>query len=314
MPVSIERTSTELTSELLRNRLDQLKSVEIDYIPSEQFAEPHASELLAEASELNELLVRAESASTAPAELPAHLRRLCEAELLTADEESLLFRQMNFLKFRSVELIERSHQTEPCEQTILEVEESLDRVRRIRDTLVRANMRLAISIAKRLVTPPFSFDDILSEGTFTLVQTVDKFDYSRGFRFSTYAYRSISHNVYRIVNNRRREESRFVSDSDGWPIGEPEGSVTSTMTDDVWHGLRRQTREMMEKLDRREKFIIRSRYALGAHRNVKTFQSLADILGVSKERVRQLESRAVGKLKKMAAEFDGFDLLTTLSA
>jgi len=61
---------------------------------------------------------------------------------------------------------------------------------------------------------------------------------------------------------------------------------------------------MLEQLDRRERFIIRSRYALGAHRKVRTFQCLADKLGVSKERVRQLEQRAVSKLRTLAAEFE----------
>jgi RNA polymerase primary sigma factor len=58
----------------------------------------------------------------------------------------------------------------------------------------------------------------------------------------------------------------------------------------------------MGRLDRRERFVIRSRYALGAHRKVRTFQCLANKLGVSKERVRQLEKRAVAKLKTFAAE------------
>ena len=58
----------------------------------------------------------------------------------------------------------------------------------------------------------------------------------------------------------------------------------------------------MDRLDRRERFVIRSRYALGAHRKVRTFQFLADKLGVSKERVRQLEQRAVAKLRSFAAE------------
>ena len=65
---------------------------------------------------------------------------------------------------------------------------------------------------------------------------------------------------------------------------------------------------MLDRLDRRERFIVRSRYALGSHRKVKTFQYLADKLGVSKERVRQLEQRAVGKLQAMAKEIETEEL------
>jgi RNA polymerase primary sigma factor len=65
---------------------------------------------------------------------------------------------------------------------------------------------------------------------------------------------------------------------------------------------------LLDQLDRRERFIVRSRYALGAHHKVRTFQFLADKLGVSKERVRQLESRAVEKLQAFAAESKEDDL------
>ena len=59
---------------------------------------------------------------------------------------------------------------------------------------------------------------------------------------------------------------------------------------------------MLDDLDRREKFIVRARFSLGSHRKVHTLQSLADRLGISKERVRQLERRAMDKLRAMAGE------------
>ena len=59
---------------------------------------------------------------------------------------------------------------------------------------------------------------------------------------------------------------------------------------------------MLDDLDRREKFIVRARFSLGSHRKVHTLQSLADRLGISKERVRQLERRAMDKLRTMAGE------------
>jgi RNA polymerase primary sigma factor len=57
---------------------------------------------------------------------------------------------------------------------------------------------------------------------------------------------------------------------------------------------------MLDQLDRREKLIIRARFSLGGHRRVQTLQKLADRLGVSKERVRQLEKRALDKLRGFA--------------
>ena len=66
--------------------------------------------------------------------------------------------------------------------------------------------------------------------------------------------------------------------------------------------LRGRLRDLLEQLDRREKFIIRARFSLGGHRRVQTLQKLADRLHISKERVRQLEKRAMEKLVQMADE------------
>ena len=143
---------------------------------------------------------------------------------------------------------------------------------------------------------------MLSDGVFSLMQAVDKFDYDRGFRFSTYAYRAVARNAYRAVTNARRETARLARDAEDWAFEETDGNSASSMNEHIWSSLRELMSTLMQRLDRREQLIIRSRYALGAHRQVRTFQFLADKLGVSKERVRQLEQRAVAKLQSLAAE------------
>jgi len=237
--------------------------------------------------------------------LPAHLARLCETELLTAEEERSLFRRMNYLKFRANAVRSTLDPEDPDEDAIAAIEAFLTSAQDIRDHIVNANMRLVMSIVKKFVTPQVSFDDLLSDGIFLLVQCVDKFDYDRGFRFSTYAYRSIARGSYRKVTDLQKELARYSTsgnDDAGFDV-EDEGN-TSSMDEQTWSTLRELLAGMMHKLDRREQFVIRGRYALSAHRKVRTFQSLADKLGVSKERVRQLEQRAVGKLRTMAASVD----------
>ena len=136
------------------------------------------------------------------------------------------------------------------------------------------------------------------------MQDVEKFDFDRGFRFSTYAYRSISRTAYQFVALAREEEARVVRDADEWAFGQSDEKQTSSMSERLLNGLRDLTSTMLNSLDRRERFIIRSRFALGPHRRVRTFQDLANKLGVSKERVRQIEARAVGKLQAMAKDCD----------
>jgi RNA polymerase primary sigma factor len=240
-----------------------------------------------------------------PKGMPAHLAGLCETELLTAEEERSLFRRMNYLKFRANSIRSTLDPQNPDEGAISTIETYLASALIIRDHIVNANMRLVISIVKKFVTPQLSFDDMLSEGIWSLMQCVDKFNYDRGFRFSTYAYRSIARGSYRKITELQKESARYLNsggEESRFDI-EDEGS-TSSMDDRTWSKLRDLLADMMDKLDCREQFVICGRYALGADLKIRTFQSLADELGVSKERARQLDQRAVGKLRTMAASVD----------
>jgi RNA polymerase primary sigma factor len=211
---------------------------------------------------------------------------------------------MNYLKYRANALRESVDEDNPNMNALEQIESLLAHARSTRDRIVRANMRLVISIVKKYVTPQYSFDELLSEGILTLMQAVDKFDYDRGFRFSTYAYRSIARHAFRSVTQRQQESSRFVTESDEAVFDENGEAGSSWMDEKTWHRLRGLLSKMLQRLDRRERLIVRARFALGAHRKVSTFQSLADRLGISKERVRQLEQRAMTKLRAMATELD----------
>lgn len=237
-----------------------------------------------------------------PRNLPSHLARLCEARILTAAEERELFRRMNYFKYRANAVRVTLDPQRPDMKAIERAERYLAAAQRVRDKLIRANMRLVISVVKRFVTSEHSFDDLLSDGTFSLMQAVDKFDYDRGFRFSTYAYRAIARNTYRKIRKHQKESVRFTSDVAEMAAASLVDS-SSTIADVAMQSrLRERLTELVARLDRREQLIIRCRYALGAHRKSKTFQAIAEKLGVSKERVRQLEQRAMGKLRMMAAE------------
>jgi RNA polymerase primary sigma factor len=281
----------------LRRRLTQLLETEIDFIPNKSFASAEAAaELLGDAREASVV-----ADAQVPRDLPAHLARLCQAKLLSAEVEQKLFRRMNYLKYRANALRATLDPDRPNRRIVERAEYFLAEAARIRDRIVHANMRLVISIVKKYVTPQFSFDEMLSDGIMTLMHVVEKFDYDRGFRFSTYAYRSVARSAYRAVTDRQRESSKFVSSCDDVLEGAAERD-SSCLDQTTWELLRNWLPRLISRLDEREQLIIRGRYALGVERKVQTFQSLADALCVSKERVRQLEHRAVNKLRTMAAE------------
>ncbi|REK15570.1 MAG: RNA polymerase subunit sigma-70 [Planctomycetota bacterium] len=288
-------------------RIDRLRSMEIKFIDNPEFSdETQARQILREP--LDALAV---AESHAPQSMPAHLSRLCETTLIGPDEERRLFRRMNFLKYKAKQDVDRLTSGDAPSAILERTEAYLDEARAIRDHIVQGNMRLVMSIVKKFVTPQQSFDELLSEGTFTLMQAVEKFDYDRGFRFSTYAYRSITRAAYRRILDGNKESSRFVSGGSELVNELASDRPQSQARDRAKAQAHRILRELLPALDRREQFVIRSRYALGSHRKIRPFRYLAERLGISKERARQLERRGLSKLKKLAAEKHADDLVAS---
>ncbi|MBM4000956.1 MAG: sigma-70 family RNA polymerase sigma factor [Planctomycetes bacterium] len=308
-PVSRRRrvtTSSGGVDSETRVRAESLLRREIEFVPNREFHLGSANRILESGKEAG--LGGGEAGwDEPPGDLPKHLMRLCESPLLTQADEHTLFREMNYLKFRVNAMRTQIDPAAPSGELLDQADAWLARAKAVRDRIVLANMRLAMSIVKRFATPTCSFDELLSAGVVALMQAVEKFDYARGFRFSTYAYRAVSRSAYRTVMHRR-EETRRLSTGDVADPADEEGCRASTRRDGMLDELRASLARFVSRLDRRERFIIRSRYALGSHRRARTFQFLSEKLGVSKERARQLEQRAVKKLQQMAESAGLHDL------
>jgi RNA polymerase primary sigma factor len=237
------------------------------------------------------------------ANMPSHLAGLCERALLTPEQERSMFQRMNYLRYRASRILgQESVSARPrVGQWDLERAEGLLRAANWhRDNIVQANLRLVISIVKKFANTQCSFDDLLSDGIVALMRAVEKFDYDRGFRFSTYATQVVRRNCYRLVMDRQQERLKITNSVYEPGLDVADDVRSPTMSEGRWSTLRQHLGALLEQLDRREKFIIRARFSLGGHRRVQTLQSLADALGVSKERVRQLEKRAMDKLRLLA--------------
>jgi len=246
-----------------------------------------------------------ENASATPSSnsrMPAHLERLCSAALLSPDEERLLFCHMNYLKYRAHGLQATVRPRRPSRRTLAEIQRLLDAAEVVRNRIVHANVRLVISIVKQFADERNSFDELLSEGISCMIKAVDKFDSDRGFRFSTYATRAIRREVLRLVQRHHRDRVRFASGSQevlGQQISGSDHPEGSEMT---WHQVDETVTSMLGQLDDREKFIVQARYGFDDLGEKPTFQKLGELLGISKERVRQLEQRALAKLRQMAEQ------------
>ena len=235
-------------------------------------------------------------------EMPAHLARLCESALLQPTEEAHLFRRMNYAKYRADRLRRKLAANKPDRELIARVEMLLALAAQDRDRIIQANLRLVLSIAKKFADPARPFDDLVSEGVISLLRAVEKFDYSRGFRFSTYATLAITRTLCRSLKSLQRDQQRFVTSEPDVLDATADDEQAGTMTVARWTELRAALARMMKKLDPRERRIIRRRFGLEKSRDAQTLQSLAREFGVCKERVRQLETRAMSKLRTLAAE------------
>ncbi|TWU55573.1 sigma-70 family RNA polymerase sigma factor [Rubripirellula reticaptiva] len=275
----------------------------IEFISNERFGDSgFGDELFAEPLDLQDRnsdlgVSRIRKASF---DLPIHLGRLCEAPLLTPEQERRLFCRMNYLRHQAAYYQSMLNPQRPSRVRLELVDRLLAMADWHRDQIVEANLRLVFSIVKKFVNQTNSFDDLLSDGIIGMFRAVDKFDFGRGFRFSTYATLVIRRNAYRSVMETQEEQQQAIGGLQDMEIEVTDERHMSAFSEKRWHLLRSRLAGMLNSLDRREKFIIRARFALGSHRNIKTLQAIANRLGISKERVRQLELRATNKLIEMA--------------
>jgi len=226
--------------------------------------------------------------------------------VISADEEFAMFLTLNLAKFRASKLRKKLCPDAPCDRLMGEIEELLARADMIRNKLLRVFMKLGISVAKGFASSQFPLDELTSEASMTLFRALEKFDCDRGFRFSTYATHAIRRNLVRYLTKRRKERADVASGTqlDVFPEKRKwswayERRITQATS--VLNG-------MMYKLEPRDQFILKSRFGLGEVQNSQTLQTIADSLGVSRERVRQLEVRATKRLRALAHE-NSFEML-----
>jgi len=239
--------------------------------------------------------------SKPPEGLPPYLASLYDVPLLSREQEAHLFRKMNYLKYRASRLRDVLDPARAKAADINEIERLQGEALAIKNQLIRANLRLVVSIAKKHLGTSNNFFELVSDGNMSLIRAVEKFDYSRGNKFSTYASWAIMRNFIRSIPEEKHRRDRFVTGHE-----EMFEAAADTRTDEhEYESAQKRNQEavkgLLSRLSDRERKIIASRYGLeGAVE--QTLEQLGHELGVTKERVRQIESRAQEKLRKFALE------------
>jgi RNA polymerase primary sigma factor len=232
---------------------------------------------------------------------------------LSAEQETRLFLRLNYAR-RQVALTLGAVGNRPTRRECTLLLFWSARVEETRSAIVQANMPLVLAMAKRARLGGVDFAELISEGNMALLRSVDKFDCSRGFKFSTYACRAIIKSFSRVTMRTSRYRGHFPTEFD--PSLEKSDYADRCRTveeSNCVDDLRTIMSRNLAALNQIEQTVIRERFALDAAgreaaesetqpATPKTLEEVGRIIGVTKERVRQIQNRALAKLRSALEE------------
>jgi RNA polymerase primary sigma factor len=313
--------------------------------PSEEDEDPNRAAMLRREEEL---------ALKAPTNDPVrmYLKEIGKVPLLTAEEEVDLAKRIEAGLFASEKLATPRKFADQTRKDLEAIERDGQLAKK---TLVEANLRLVVSIAKRYVGRGMLFLDLIQEGNLGLIRAVEKFDYTKGYKFSTYATWWIRQAITRaiadqartiripvhmvetinqliriqrqLLQDRGREPSpeEIAKEMDltpdkvreilkvsqepvslETPIGEEEDSHLGDFIEDSdavvpvdaasFILLQEQLDSVLHTLNEREKSVIQLRFGL-LDGHPRTLEEVGREFGVTRERIRQIESKTLSKLR-----------------
>ncbi|MEE2938017.1 MAG: sigma-70 family RNA polymerase sigma factor [Planctomycetota bacterium] len=295
-----KRTRTSIQRILLDMRMEQILELPLDYIYNEDFEyTSREAEYLGPIPEP----ASAPRKVRVPSGLPSYLAALYDVPLLTREQEYHLFRKMNYLKHKASRLREGLEETSGSKTAMMdEIDDLYEAAVLVKNKIVQSNLRLVVSIAKRHVASTDDFFALVSDGNMSLIRAVEKFDYSRGNKFSTYASWAIMKNFARTIPSEFKHRDRFRTTTEELFVARQDDRLDPYVEETVQRSRQRELSKILNRLDEREQKIITARFGLGRGTEPLTLKQVGEEMGVTKERIRQLEARALTKLREAADE------------
>jgi RNA polymerase primary sigma factor len=280
----------------------KVAELDLEYVDNELFYAEDASCIILD-SDMPEY-ASTNSIPKLPSELMSVYGKAYEKPLLTKEQECYLFKKYNYLKFLAKECRSSKDIDTFNKQDIQKMIKYAKQIRDTKEIIVEHNLRLVISIAAKCSSASISAFDLVSDGNFSLIRAVERYDISRGNKFSTYATWAIVNNYARsIPKEKKRMEWMQVSSEDIFLNKEEEKKDLLV--------LERQDEEqeasiaaLFSVLNYREERIIRARFGLNASREKVKLHVIGETMGLTRERVRQIEAHALEKMKRAAKKLE----------
>ncbi len=308
------RTKSSIYRIIKLGRAKAILARKIEYIASEEFSAIDAEQkILASPIAGVKLSFRK---NTEPPQLTGgsfekYQQALNDAPVLNREQEMELFRRCNYLKYLAFTARDGMKVSSVPSARLNKIERYLAQAETIRKMIIEANLRLVVSIANKHFSSGVNMADLVSEGNLSLMQAAEKFDYTKGFRFSTYATWAITKDyARRIPQEAGRLDKAGAASLEN--VQRDFRATTAAGVVAIERARESLVQVIKDNLDEREQYIIMNHYGLvgsSIKKQKKTFLQIGHDLGMSKERARQLELIALQKLKHLLS-IEEFEMLT----
>lgn len=279
----------------------------VDFVHDDRFADPGIEEDL-----FGSKAVLAEARATRfapPAPMPGLEEAGRSLPTLSHEDETFLFLRFNYARKRVAEILTRFAGKRLTAQATRLLLAWGHRVIECRGMIVRINLPLVLAMAKRTKLTGLDFNELISEGNMALLRSVEKFDCSRGFKFSTYACRAILKSFSRVAMRASRYRSHFPTEFDANLersdyLTEKRDELENDCVDELKQILLKNLANLsdVERTVINERFAIRPALPGEPKPAPKTLEQVGEIIGVTKERVRQIQNKALRKIRTVLEE------------
>jgi len=220
-------------------------------------------------------------------------------QLMKSAEERLMFLRFNFCKRKLSRLKTTIAKEGLTRETAADFLQWHRKFEHFREYLVRTNLALVLAMAKRTRLGDVDFAEIVSEGNMALLRAVDKFNVDRGFKFSTYACRAILKAFSRTAQKASRYKTRFpVEFEPDYEKSDWADRRRDAVEEDCVDELKQIVDRNLAELSDVEQTVIRRRFNWQQREdNPLTLEQVGQIIGVTKERVRQIQNKALTKIR-----------------